>query len=342
LASPYLENKKDNPVLFLLYQAMEKQGAEIKQFNLRRLVSESWDIWHVHWPELLIGLNEPSPVRVPVNLIKFWIKLKIARAKKIKIFWTVHNVRPHERHRQYFERAMWRIFLPNIDGIICMTKSAQEHLHKEHPATKIRPIFIIPHGHYRGVYPDTISKDEAREELKIGRAETVITFIGQIRAYKGVLNLIRCFNAAAVQNCRLVIAGKPHENAAEITELSSCNKNIQLHLRFIDEAEMQFFLRAADLVVLPYKDILNSGSALLALSFDKPIIVPNRGAMADLYELMGPDWVHLYTGDLTPKILEDSISWVRNARSSCDKAPLKPFGWDRIATLTMAAFSTRF
>lgn len=340
LASPYRETEKYNPVPALLYQAMEKQGAEVKQFTARRLVVESWDVWHLHWPEHLLGSS--GSFGFSLRLVKFWAKLKIARAKKIKIFWTVHNLRPHERRHPILERIFWRAFLPNLDGIICMTRSGRELLNNEHPLTSTRPIFIIPHGHYRGVYPDFVGRDDARRVLEIGLDEVVLTFIGQIRDYKGVPNLIRCFSAAAMPDSRLLIAGQPQSEklAHEIDEAVSGNASVQLHLRFIGEEELQLHLRAADLIVLPYKDILNSGSALLALSFDRPILVPNKGALGELSEVIGPEWVRLYAGDLTPQILRDAMLWAKDMPvNNRGPAPLEPLNWDRIATLTMAAFS---
>ena len=340
MASPYRETEKYNPVPSLLYQAMEEQGAEVKQFTARRLVFESWDVWHLHWPEQLLGFSKSS--ELPLKLVKFWTKLKIARAKKVRIFWTVHNLRAHERRHPILERLFWWAFLSNTDGIICMTRSGRELLHGEYPLTRRRPIFIIPHGHYRGVYPDSVDKNEARNVLHIGLSEVVVTFIGQIRDYKGVPALIQCFNAAAVPASRLLIAGKPQSEklAHEIVEAVSGNASVQLHLRFIGEEELQLHLRAADLVVLPYKDILNSGSALLALSFDRPILVPNKGALGELGKVIGPDWVRLYAGDLTPQILRDAMLWAKDMlANNRGPAPLEPLNWDHIATLTMAAFS---
>src|SRR5262249_15142678 len=112
LASPYLENSKDNPGQLLLYRSMEKLGVQVTNFTVRRLLFESWDIWHLHWPEHL--LLAPKTSSVLIRLFKFLVKLKLARTKNTKIFWTVHNLRPHERDRALLEKVFWWIFLPNI------------------------------------------------------------------------------------------------------------------------------------------------------------------------------------------------------------------------------------
>lgn len=340
LASPYTETREENPVISLLYQAMERQGAEIKPFTSRRLAFESWGVWHLHWPEQLLALADSF--WFPLELAKFWTKLKIARAKKVKIFWTAHNLRPHERRHPLWERIFWWVFLPNVDCIICMTSSGRDQLQKVHPVTSTRPIYIIPHGHYRGVYPDDVGRIEARQALHIGQDKVVVTFIGQIRDYKGVPQLIRCFNAAAIPASRLLIAGKPQNDKLdrEIGEAASGNTDVILHLKFISAEEIQLFLRAADLVVLPFTDILNSGSAILALSFDRPILVPNLGAMGELYDMLGPKWLRLYTGDLTAQTLREAILWSKDmSATNPGLAPLEALSWDHIAMQTITAFS---
>jgi beta-1,4-mannosyltransferase len=57
---------------------------------------------------------------------------------------------------------------------------------------------------------------------------------------------------------------------------------VRTHLRFVPDADVQRFLKAADFVVLPYRDVLTSGGALLALSFGRPLVVPRRGCLAEL------------------------------------------------------------
>ena len=64
------------------------------------------------------------------------------------------------------------------------------------------------------------------------------------------------------------------------------------------------YLPATDLVVLPYRDILNSGSAVLALSFDRPVLVPRRGSLGDLQNHVGRQWVRTYEGDIGAAELE--------------------------------------
>jgi beta-1,4-mannosyltransferase len=346
LASPYLETSEQNPGLLLLYRSMENLGVQVTNFTVRQLLFESWDIWHLHWPEFWpeILLCAPKTSNILLRLFKFWVKLKLARIKNTKIFWTVHNLRPHERDRPLLERLFWWIFLPSVDGVICMSHSSRQLLYDQHPRVKNHPIFIIPRGHYRGAYPDSMSREEARSTMRVKSDEFVATFLGQIRPYKGIPQLIRCFNASGLTSSRLIIAGRPISSSIgqELKELASGNPTIELFLDFVDNADVQKFLRAADLVVLPYTDILNSGSAILALSFDRPVLLPARGIMADLREAVGPDWVRLYEGELTPDIIRDTAQWaVKRRNCSPRTAPLGAWNWDIAAKLTVEAFSSQ-
>ena len=324
----------------LLYRSMEKFGVRVARFSWRRLLIEQWDVWHLHWPEYIV--NTPNTSKLVLGLLNFWAKLKLARIKNVRIFWTVHNLRPHERDHPLLERIFWRMFLPEVDGLICMSESGKQQLYRQHPRARAHPVYVIPHGHYRGAYPDAIGRENARRALGIKSDEFVVTFLGLIRAYKGVPHLIRCFKASGLMNTRLVIAGRPHTNSTvrDLEEAAAGNSNVQFFLDFVGRDDIQIFLRAADLVALPYNEILNSGSAILALSFDRPILVPAAGALAELYEAVGPEWVRLYEGDLTPEIVREAVEWAAGRpKQERNSAPLHQMNWDRIAKLTIAAFT---
>jgi beta-1,4-mannosyltransferase len=339
LASPFSKTT-ENPVPFLLYHAMAALGVEVKSCGLRYLIFDTWDVWHLNWPaeDILSGTNR---LRAVAKLARFWLRLKVARAKKIKIFWTVHNLKPHDVRHPVLARIFWWLFLPSVDGLILMSRSTVEKIHRELPYTNSRPIFVIPHGHYRGAYSDSADRKSARARLGLNAPDLVICFFGQIRPYKGVPNLIKCFRQLGKPGTSLIVAGKPLDRdiASEVTKAAAGDPKVRLHLEYVDQDSVQFFLRAADLVVLPYTEILNSGSALLALSFDRPILVPSMGAIPDLCEVAGDNWVRMYDGELTPKILSDAMQWTRGRPlGEFDHAFLDELDWNRLAQLTIEAF----
>jgi glycosyltransferase involved in cell wall biosynthesis len=112
---------------------------------------------------------------------------------------------------------------------------------------------------------------------------------------------------------------------------------VRLELEFLSPDRIAMVLRAADLVVLPYRAIQNSGSAILALSADRPVVVPELGAMTELQRQIGADWVHTYSGDFTPAVLTDSLRWLRNGDRPA-RPDLTDLDWQTIAAETVAAY----
>lgn len=327
-------------MLSLLYDALEKRGLQVSSFSPRKLLFQHWDVWHLHWPQDIVsGKGTGSAI---VRLVKFWLALKLARFKKVKIFWTVHNLRPHERDHPLLERVYWHIFLPNVDGIICMSDAGRELLIAEQPRAKSIRMFTVPHGHYKGAYPDAMSKDQARRALGLSPDSFVVTYIGQIRPYKGVSRLIRRFVEANMEDAQLLVAGRPANEAikGEIEQAAGRGSNVSLFLDFVEKNDLQKYLRAADLVALPYTEILNSGSSILALSFDRPVLAPNRGALAELRNIVGPDWVRLYNGELSSETIRSAVQWTKMRQITPNAiVPLEALDWNSIAEMMVRTFS---
>jgi glycosyltransferase involved in cell wall biosynthesis len=110
-----------------------------------------------------------------------------------------------------------------------------------------------------------------------------------------------------------------------------------LRLELVDPAATAQLFAACDLVVLPYREILNSGTAMLALSYDRPVLLPDQGATGDLAAAVGPAWVRTYPGVMDPATLVDALAWART-QTRPSVAPLDPFEWSAIATATLGAY----
>ena len=63
----------------------------------------------------------------------------------------------------------------------------------------------------------------------------------------------------------------------------------------------------AQLVVLPYRQMLNSGALLLALSLARPVLAPWSGANAAIAEEVGEGWLTLYRGELDAATLAAAL-----------------------------------
>jgi glycosyltransferase involved in cell wall biosynthesis len=108
-------------------------------------------------------------------------------------------------------------------------------------------------------------------------------------------------------------------------------------LSFVHEDDIQLYLKAADLVVLPFVEILNSGTAMLSLSFGCPIMVPEKGSMGELRAYVGDEWVYTYIGELTSEKIQDALDWAKGDRTP-DYPDLELFDWNKVAEQTKRAF----
>lgn len=339
LAWPAYKTRQVNPYNWLLYSHLAKYGVSTDEFSPTRVLFGKYDILHLHWPDY--QLNKPGTFHTLLRVAYFFSMILWARARRIHLVWTVHNIQSHEQYHPMIERWFWKTFIRRIDAYFSLSSSAKDDILRQFPVLCEKKSFVIPHGHYRGVYRDDLSKKEARRRLAVSVSATVIVFLGYIRPYKNIPSLIRNFSQLKGEDLVLFIAGKPnHESIAlEISRLAMSDPRIRLHLSLLQDDEIQMYLKVADLVVLPFREILNSGSAMLSLSFGCPVLVPEKGAMGELRAYVGDQWVRTYNGELTPEKLQDALSWALRA-GRADFPDLGPFEWTGVARKTKSAYVT--
>ncbi|WYL96318.1 MAG: glycosyltransferase family 4 protein [Gloeotrichia echinulata IR180] len=310
IAYPAFKTKYKNPYNWLLYTNMLKQDVTVEEFSPKKILLEKYDIFHVHWVVETI-VRHPHPLIVWMRAIIMLILIDWAKIRGTRIIWTIHDENPHfilhVRIADWFQKE----FIKRIDGYISLSGAGKDIAENCLAPLKDKPCCILPAGHYRDFYPNQITRNQARIELNLPDNYRILLFFGYIDIYKNVPHLIKIFRQLAPPDWLLVVAGKierPHlEN--EILSASENDDKIKLVLKYVPDDQVQLYFKAAELVVLPFKEILNSGSALLALSFDCPILAPHLGSMPELHSEVGEDWMKLYTGELTQENLQEGLNW---------------------------------
>jgi beta-1,4-mannosyltransferase len=338
LARPAFWHRSTNPYTWLLYtHMMAADGVVVEGYHWRRLVRHRYDVLHLHWPEG--HLNDPNPARALRWSLSILGLLRWARVRGTRIVWTIHNLHSHEGFHPRLEQRFWDAFLRCVDGYISLSHAGQDAALARFPRLRRVPGFIVPLGDYREAYVGKVTKTAARLQLGIDLHSKVLAFVGQVRPYKNVPRLVDAFRALTDPTLVLLVAGeaKSLKLGAQLQEMAREDPRVRLHLGWIPDERLLSYLAAADLVVLPYTEVLNSGSALLALSFDRPVLVPEMGSLAELRELAGPEWVRTYTGVLTSGHLQEAVAWALGVARS-PQAPLDTLQWDRIAADTLAAY----
>jgi beta-1,4-mannosyltransferase len=104
---------------------------------------------------------------------------------------------------------------------------------------------------------------------------------------------------------------------------------------YLNDAELARVIRAADHVVLPYRRVLNSGSAMLALTLGRPVLLPRTPTFEALAEHVGPGWVALFDG--TPDAARLSALGEEERPAPVD---LSWCSWERITEMLSSLWAT--
>lgn len=222
----------------------------------------------------------------------------------IKLVWTLHNITPHDQ--AYFGPYKWArtFFAKHCTWIRVFSEDTKIKASKELNIA-IDRFKVVPEGSYVGYYPNTISPKDARSYLNVEKNKRVFLFFGSMRPYKGIEDLINIYKIIRTENTLLIIAGQcdSHEYKAEIEKRVFGNDDVLLHALTIKIIDVQVYMNASDIVVLPFKKVENSGSAILAMGFKKPVIAPNIGVLPTRLKAQSS----LLYGDCLEKALEKSL-----------------------------------
>lgn len=341
VASPAYKNESLNPYNALLYRDIEIAGHRVSEYSHKTAITKQYDIIHLHWPDGYIDVA--NWVKVIQRALLLAIIIMVSKIKRAKLVWTVHNLEPHDAHHPKFSQWFLKQFAAVCDGFIFLTKEGSEKFASIYPAINIsntnskkRSAAIIPHGHYRNSYPPPIEQLAAKELLGIPKDKSVLLFLGTIKPYKNCDGLINEFLKAKLQNTVLVIVGMVStiKHQRKLETLAANQPNVYIYLHRVPVNDVPLYMSAADKVILPYKSILNSGTLLLALSFNTPVIAPRLGAFIDLHEELGPKWICLYEGNLNAEIFTFNFnSQIQLSRKV--PCPLENYDWNKIAELTL-------
>ncbi len=338
LAIPYGEID-GNSCQYMLYREMEQLDCDVDDYRRVNPFENKYDIVHVHWPELFA--NGKTIFHVLKKSNRFLRALAYQKKQGAKLVWTCHDVVSHNRPYPLAEKLVMHLFIRLVDGIIAPLQASYGFATSCFPQLKNTPYTIIPTGHYLDIYNNNIPRREVREILNISPEKTVIGFVGNISPYKGVFELLKTFHKITQQNTVLLLAGKPDSKKTRETvrKLAGDNENIAINWGMIPNDRMQMYFNASDLIVLPFREINNSGSLYMALGFGRHVLVPDVPQMREVKELYAPYHVHLFEkGNLKA---EDIITALSESNTQAENKPdLSVMNYDKLARSTKEFFSS--
>lgn len=330
-----------NPSLILQRRALQELGVTVVQppgdsLNARWLWRQRGrvDVLHFHWIQYHYRpAGQPGSIG---RLAKFAAKLLFARLCGYRLVWTLHNVLPHERAAgRLDQQARW----------LMATLAHAVLLYCEAGRTAVTPVarrkvWVTGCGAYNESLPAAVPPVEARAALGLPAAAFIYLYFGFIRRYKRVPDLARAFKSLPGAELRLLLAGEIQEPAieAELSPLLRSDDRIRAEFGYAPEARLRLLLAAADVVVLPFEQILSSSSVLMALSAGRPVLAPALGCL--------PEWVTPECGLLYNPAQQDGLRQVMAAIQQCDIPAMQrsalsraaDFRWEAAAQVTLDAY----
>ena len=207
-----------------------------------------------------------------------------------KLILTVHNVNMAKRdHKDSFlNRFSLRIQYRLADHLFVHTEKMKSELMEDFGVHQ-ELITVIPFGINNSIPVTQLTQREARARLGIRDGERTLLFYGRIKPYKGLEYLVGAFQQCLTRrgDYRLIIAGEPHACEQYWADLKAAMQEeiqtgrIILRIEYVPDRETELYFKAADVSVLPYREIYQSGVLFLAYNFGLPVIVADVGSMKD-------------------------------------------------------------
>lgn len=207
-----------------------------------------------------------------------------------KIALTAHNVNTARRDSKdsWLNRATLGFQYRLCDHVFVHTERMKSELCREFGVDE-ESVTVIRYP-INNALPDTgLTPSEAKQNLRLSDGEKAILFFGKIRPYKGIEHLIAAFELLLdkdTREYRLIIAGDPSDESY-VREIQQAVKQrfsqgrVTFRPEFIPDDEMEVYFKGADVLVLPYKEIFQSGVLLIAYTFGLPVVATDVGSFRE-------------------------------------------------------------
>ncbi|GAA0958525.1 glycosyltransferase [Frigoribacterium faeni] len=275
----------ENPFLNIAYLALRADGWTISEqrdlagFLDAVAVAAPGDVVHLHWTSLLVQ-NAPDEREADRRLATVVRALTDATGRGVRLVWTVHNRLPHDCPWPRQEIELSRAIVGLSSAVHVMSAQTRDVV-ADVVDIPLEKQAIVPHPSYEGLYDQAWTRDEARGSFGLGPAEKTVLFFGHIKPYKGVSTLL---GAIGTTGATLLLAGHvSHADRLTTEALVPSDATVHAHYGYVPDDDAGRWFAAADVLVVPYAAILNSGSIHLASTFGLPVIVPGFAHLVEQF-----------------------------------------------------------
>jgi beta-1,4-mannosyltransferase len=279
-----------NPYQRLFAEALESAGVSVERIPPRKLAplqfatSRPVDLLQLDWPHDWYQGRSAWTRAVKRVLYRDGLR----RLRRKPVVWTAHNLRAHDAPDTADEHRMLQALIDVCDGIIVLSNASGDLLRGTYRVSPRTRVEVIHHGHYIGCYPDTMTRTAARARLGIPVGARVVLSLGRLQPYKGLEELLTAFSEVGRSGDALLLAGKAVNDAyaaslrVAIAAMERPGLRVELVDTVVPDEELQVYYNACDVVALPFRQVLNSGGLLLAMSFGCTVVAPRLGSIPEV------------------------------------------------------------
>ena len=245
---------------------------------------------------------------------------------------TAHDVLPREPRRG--QLAAQRRLYDRVDAVVVHSRHGRERLVAQLgvPAEKVR---VIAHGAF-----EHLTRVPGERPLPAALAavdKQVVLFFGLLRPYKGLDVLLEAWRD--VEDAELWIVGMPRMDLRELR--AAAPPSVRWVPRFVPDEEVAAYFRRADVVVLPYREIDQSGVLFTALAFGAPLLLSAVGGFGELEQagaaaLVAPGDAAALAGELRRLLADAPARAALAARARA--AAAGRYSWEQIAREHLALY----
>jgi D-inositol-3-phosphate glycosyltransferase len=268
---------------------------------------------------------------------------------------TAHNVNMRKRDGTdtWLNRFSLKIQYHLVDHIFVHTERMKMEIVRDFQIAEMK-VIVIPFG-INNTSPNTrLSPAEAKGQLELGTTSKVILCFGQIAPYKGLEYLVRAFSDLVKKDdaYQLIIAGKPKWNESYWRKIqglitdAGIQDRVAARIEHVPDEQTEVYFKAADVLVLPYVEIFQSGITFLAYSFGLPVLAADVGGLKEsiIDGRTGYVFRPRDCADLAEKIEQyfhgEMFANLATTRRQIKDYANERYSWDKVASITTGVYSS--
>jgi glycosyltransferase involved in cell wall biosynthesis len=299
-------------------------------------------LFHIQWPYKFVFFDR--------TLLNVFFK-----ALGKRLVFTAHNVDKEVRdgNPSWKNKVSLKFMYRITDRVIVHTARMKHELIARFGVAEAK-ISVIPHGINVAVPESALTRAEARAALQLKDNARVLLVFGLIDRYKGLEYLVEALARlkGGPGDIQLLIAGRIKECQDYWDEIDAQVKraglqnDIVAHLRRIPDECVEIYFKAADALVMPYRNIFQSGVLFLAYRFGLPVLATDVGSLReDVIEgqtgfICRPQDSEALAETIAAYFVSDLYKELETRRPIIRDYALEKYSWSKIGALTYQVYQS--